>query len=351
MTMTLTLLDRPAPITDATRRQFLAGGAALAALLAGCGRDDPAAPAVDAPAQPWRFIDDLGNTVELGAPPQRVVAQVSAAGALWDLGIRPIGVFGAQRKADGTPEDAIGRVDLDTVESVGEVFGEFNVEALAALQPDLVVTLTYATDAAEEGAYWYVPDESLAPIQKIAPILAISITGAPVIRSVERFAELGAALGADLDAPELVGARQRYDTAVATLTAATAARPGLVTMFVSGYPDALYVAHPRAAIDVWLFDELGLDIVTPDVPVADFWETLSWEQVGRHSVDLIFNDDRGQALTVEQLNAQPTFAALPAVRAGQVAPWYFEAVYSHRRYAEVLDELTAAVTAADPNVV
>lgn len=28
--MTITLLDRPAPITDATRRQFLAGSAALA---------------------------------------------------------------------------------------------------------------------------------------------------------------------------------------------------------------------------------------------------------------------------------------------------------------------------------
>ncbi|MGQ0719451.1 MAG: hypothetical protein ACT4NP_19480 [Pseudonocardiales bacterium] len=116
----ISLLDRPAPITDATRRQFLAGGAAVAALLAGCGRADPADPAVDAPRQPWRFIDDLGVTVELDAPPQRVVAQVSAAGALWDLGIRPIGVFGAQRKADGSPEDAIGQVDLDTVESVGE---------------------------------------------------------------------------------------------------------------------------------------------------------------------------------------------------------------------------------------
>ncbi len=349
--MTITLLDRPVPITDATRRQFLAGGAALAALLTGCGRADPGASAVDAPGQPWRFTDDLGVTVELDAPPQRVVAQVSAAGALWDLGIRPIGVFGAQRKADGTPEDAIGRVDLDAVESLGDVFGQFNVEALAALQPDLVVTITYATDTAEEGAYWYVPDESVALVQEIAPIVAISITGAPVIRSVERFAELGAALGANLDVPELVQARQRYDDAVAALTAATAARPRLVTMFVSGYTDALYVAHPRAASDVWLFDELGLDVVTPDIPVGDFWEILSWEQVGRHPVDLIFNDVRGQAFTLEQLNAQPTFAALPAVQAGQVAPWYFEAVYSYRRYAEVLDELTAAVTAADPNVV
>lgn len=126
--MTITVLDRPGPLIDnATRRQFRAGGAVMAALLAGCGRADPAAPTVDAPGQPWRFIDDLGITVELDAPPQRVVAQVSAAGALWDLGVRPIGVFGAQRKADGTPEDAIGQVDLDTVESVGEVFGEFNV--------------------------------------------------------------------------------------------------------------------------------------------------------------------------------------------------------------------------------
>lgn len=160
-----------------------------------------------------------------------------------------------------------------------------------------------------------------------------------------------AALGADLDAPELVAARRRYESSTAALVAATAARPGLVSMFVSGYDDALYVAHPRAATDVWLFDELGLDVVTPDVPVDDFWEVLSYEQVGRHPVDLIFNDVRGQALPLGELTARPTFANLPAVRAGQVAPWYFEAVYSHRRYAEVIDELTAAVTAADPDIV
>ncbi|MBA2694350.1 MAG: hypothetical protein H0U62_00520 [Actinobacteria bacterium] len=39
--MATALLDRPVPIhDDATRRQFLIGGASLAALLAGCGSDD-----------------------------------------------------------------------------------------------------------------------------------------------------------------------------------------------------------------------------------------------------------------------------------------------------------------------
>lgn len=35
--MTITFLDRPAPVDDASRRQFLIGDASMAALLAGCG--------------------------------------------------------------------------------------------------------------------------------------------------------------------------------------------------------------------------------------------------------------------------------------------------------------------------
>lgn len=45
VTMTLALLDRPAPVhDDATRRQFLIGAASLALLLAGCASRDAETP-------------------------------------------------------------------------------------------------------------------------------------------------------------------------------------------------------------------------------------------------------------------------------------------------------------------
>lgn len=302
----------------------------------------------------WSFTDDLGVTVRLDGPPKRIVAQVSAAATLWDYGVRPVGVFGPQRRADGTRESVIGDVDLDTVDSVGgEEFGQFNVEALAALKPDLIVTVTYepSLEDARYDPYWYVPGESQEEVQAVAPIVAIGITGDPLDKTLARFSELAEALGADLDAPEIAAEKERFDAASRGLTAATAAKPGLTTMFISGYSEGLYIAHPEAAVDVWLFKNLGLEVVTPDTKVEDFWEQLSWENAAKHPADLLLNDLRGQALTTENMMSQPTFAALPAVRAGQVAPWYFEEPYSYQRYATVIEELTKAVESADPAIV
>jgi iron complex transport system substrate-binding protein len=282
------------------------------------------------------------------------VAQVSAAATLWDYGVHPVGVFGPQRKPDGTPESVLGDVDLDAVESVGEAFEEFNVEALAALRPDLIVTVTYEETLEEDTAdvYWYVPDESLEEIQAVAPILAIGIAAEPLDTVLARFAELAEALGADLESTEIAAEKARFDTASTRLTAATKAKPDLSTTFVSGTPQGLFVVHPEASADVWMFTNLGLQVVTPNAPVEEFWEQLSWENAGSHPADLIFNDVRGQAMTLDQMKSgQPTFAALPAVKAGQVAPWFFEQPYSYQRYATVLEDLTKAVESADPAVV
>ena len=49
--------------------------------------------------------------------------------------------------------------------------------------------------------YWYIPGEVQADLETIAPIVAIAIEGDPVDVTLERFADLAAALGADLGVP------------------------------------------------------------------------------------------------------------------------------------------------------
>jgi iron complex transport system substrate-binding protein len=191
------------------------------ALLAGCGGASTSGGDGDG----WTFTDDLGVTVRLDEAPKRIVAQVSAAATLWDYGVRPVGVFGPQRRADGTRESVIGDVDLDMVKSVGgEEFGQFNVEALAALKPDLIVTVTYepSLEAARYDPYWYVPAESQDEIQAVAPIVAIGITGDPLDKTLARFSELAEALGADLDEPEIAAEKDRFDASSKALTTAAA---------------------------------------------------------------------------------------------------------------------------------
>ncbi|RVX41739.1 hypothetical protein EDD27_4306 [Nonomuraea polychroma] len=71
------------------------------------------------------------------------MAQFDSAAALWDFGVRPIAVYGPHRLKDGSRDRAVGEVDITKVESIGNAFGEFNVEKYASLQPDVLVAGMY----------------------------------------------------------------------------------------------------------------------------------------------------------------------------------------------------------------
>ena len=125
-----------------TRRQFLAGTGtfALAALLGGCGDGETDGRAAQTDGS-WEFTDDRGRKISLPRRPQRIVAQVGAAAALWDFGIRPVGIFGEQKlsfaeggSANTGVDHRVGNLDLGAVEWVGTTYGEFNIEKYAALQ-------------------------------------------------------------------------------------------------------------------------------------------------------------------------------------------------------------------------
>lgn len=344
--------------TMTRRRWFAAATAMLGLVTTACGggndTPDPVTAAGTEETQEWSFTDDLGVTVTRDARPQRIVAQVSAAATLYDYGIEPVGVFGPTVREDGTPENQAGDLaELGDLPSVGSAWGEFNVEQLAALKPDLVVTVTYeeSLEKAKYDPYWFVPGESQEAIQEIAPIVAIKIQGDPVNRTVERFGDLAGALGADMDQGDNAAAFDRFETARDDLKEAIASKPGLTALFVSGYTENFYVANPKVAVDVAWFKEMGLDVPEVDVAEGEFWETLSWEQAGRHAADLILNDVRGQALTVEQMKKDfPTFANLPAVKAGQVGKWHFESPYSYGQMADVLGDLATTIRSAKTDV-
>ncbi len=331
------------------RRRLLAGLAASAVVMAAPARPafarQEATPASAGGA--WTFTDDRDITVELPERPERVVAQVTAAAALWDYGIRPVAVIGPQRLADGSPDPMVGEMDLDAVESLGEVWGEFDVELLASFAPDLFVSQSYGPAF----PLWYIPDEAVEDtIEAIVPTVGILVQDVPITQPIARFAELAESLGADMDEPDLVADKERFDEAVEELRAAIAEKPNLTVIAFGATPEALYVANPSVAADLVFLRELGLNVVQPENPDG-FWESLSWEQANAYPADLILNDARTQALPPEQLNEIPTWRELPAVKAGQVTPWNLEPVYSYRGYAPALEDLAAAIRAAREDVV
>lgn len=73
------------------------GGSALLLGRAAAWAQTPAA----LPIAGWQFRDDRGVIIELPEAPGRVAAEVNAASALWDYGVRPVGVFGPQHLGGG----------------------------------------------------------------------------------------------------------------------------------------------------------------------------------------------------------------------------------------------------------
>ncbi|MET8282694.1 ABC transporter substrate-binding protein [Micromonospora sp. NPDC005174] len=327
-----------------SRRGLLAAGGAatLAALLAGCGKDDAAKPAgSDNAAGPWSFTDDRTKKVEAPARPARVVAFTGVAAALVDFGLdkQLVGVFGETKRADGTKDPQAGDLNVETVEILGNAWGEFSLEKYAALRPELLVTHMYDPDA-----LWYVPDESKDKILPLAPSVAITTARVPMTKPIERYAALAESLGADLSAKKVTDAKARFDAASDAVRQAVKANPGIRVMACSGSPDLFYVSNPKVSTDLMYFAELGVDIVVPTkLEAGDYFEALSWENAGKFPADLILLDNRSTALQPKDLTAKPTWAQLPAVRANQVTPWDAVPRFSYAGAAPLLENLATAI--------
>jgi len=340
------------------RRRLIVVGLAALVGAAACGGTAPApsaratapgATAATTAAGPWTWTDDRGKRISLPRPPQRVVAQAAAAAALWDFGVRPVAVFGPHKLKDGGRDPEVGEVDITKVESIGNVWGEFNVEKYASLQPDLLVAGMYVRDS-----LWYVPEESIAAVDQIAPSVGVRLSGKPLTQIIERYGELAAALGADPAATPVTEAKARFEAAGAALKTLAAGKPDLKIMVVTATPDNLYVAYVPDHPDLTYFKELGLTIVSPATPTESeggFWEVLSWENADKYDADVILVDARAQSMKVAEMAKKPTWAELPAVKAGQLYAWHAAERYSHLGYAKVMEELKGNLEAARDDVV
>ncbi|SIR82400.1 ABC transporter substrate-binding protein [Micromonospora avicenniae] len=328
-----------------SRRGLLAGGAAaVALLLAGCsGGGDSAKPTTSSDG-PWTFTDDRREKVTAANRPTRVVAFTGTAAALVDFGLdkQIVGVFGETKRADGTIDPQAGDLNVESVEILGNVWGEFSVEKYAALRPELLVTHMY-----DPGALWYVPDESKNKILPLAPTVAVTTARVPMTKPIERYAQLAESLGADLSAKKVTDAKARFEAAAESVRQAVKANPGIKVLAASGSPDLFYVSNPKVSTDLMYFAELGVDIVVPTkLEAGDYFEALSWENAGKFPADLILLDNRSTALQTKDLAAKPTWAQLPAVKANQVAPWDAVPRFSYAGAAPLLENLATTIRAA-----
>jgi iron complex transport system substrate-binding protein len=338
-----------------TRRRFLGVTAAAGAAVVLAGSGGSSAQEADATPSPagsgaWSFTDDRGTTVSLQAQPERIVAYDLAASALMNFGVKLVGIFGSF-PADKNPQ--LAGLDLSGVTILGEAYGAINLEALAAAQPDLIVTIF---DPRLTGPVIGFPDAATQALaEHIAPIVAINSIK-DLTDVIDRFEELGASLGVDPKAPGVTAAHERFQSTSARLQAATAAKPGLTALALSaGSSWGFAFARPDSFPTLRLFQQLGLKMVKPASPPGDinkqynsfFYEYVSFELADVYPADLILYSILPAALDLQALSEIPTWQRLPAVQAGQLVPWRTLDPFSYKLLGDDLDALAAIVEGAE----
>jgi iron complex transport system substrate-binding protein len=344
--------------------RLVAALVAVALAASGCGDDDdpvasdpeataPAsealAPAADATTGGgWSYVDGSGTETVLDAVPVRIVAHGRAASALIPLGIRPVGIY-----ADSAVDDDLGLRDLDLtgIEIVGEEWGVINLEAVAALEPDLIVSEWWPVEEAYSGLEAETGGAN-DQLRSLAPVVGVA-QGSSIVTMIDDYEELAASLGADLAAPDVAASRTRFEDAVERFRAAVAAQPGLTALAVSPTPESLYVAVPEHAAELSDLVGFGLDVITPDEPDPGFeyWQTLSWEEADRYQADLLLIDERAYPGNLDEAEQVPTWTSLAAAAAGAIAVWPAYWLRNDADYADALEALADAVEAADPHLV
>jgi len=295
----------------------------------------------------WSFTDDKGVTIELPEIPVRIVADVNAAAPLWDFGIRPIAVFGwnATLTENGDFGAAGGRIDPSQVEIVGDEVETIRLEDALSMNPDLIVTLTWAPEEPQE--YWSIDVSVVDRVKEIAPILALSATGRADL-NLGRSVELAEALGADLSTPEQLEQKARYEAALKAFEAVAAEKSDLTNVF--GYIDAtelIYIANPPDWGDLSWYRELGLNIIDPEANSLDYWQELSKEGALMYPSDLFWQSTRPGTLTVEELQADPVVSGNPAIKSGQVGLWNQDYILSYQGMADALENLATVLASAE----
>jgi iron complex transport system substrate-binding protein len=321
-------------------------------VAAGCGSSEGApdstseTSASETTVGGWSFIDARGVEIALESAPDSIVADTYTAASLWDFGVRPVGVFGwGLEEEESAWANSLGSVDLDQVEVVG-VGDQLNIEAVAALEPDLIVGYgpVDPTDDTVAPLIW-VSDENMPLLEDIAPPVATKWFGVTLVEALDFHEDLAGALGADLDDPALVQAKTDFESAVADL-GALAEGSELTLMAVSAGPDGIWVANPPGFAILGFLSGLGFDVVVPENPDGP-WELLSWENVNLYPADVLLFVGNNP-LETGILDDQPTWLDLPAVEAEQVVSFNDKWPFNYEFYAEALSGMADSLEDFEP---
>ncbi|MFD0311199.1 ABC transporter substrate-binding protein [Streptomyces sp. NPDC127119] len=282
----------------------------------------------------WEFTDDRGITVRLAGRPERVAAYVRAGAGLWDLGVRPVAVYGSGHDGDQPDPAKSGSLADVPYLCAGRTLDH---ATLGSVRPDLIVDVTY------DGKKPYAVTEPAAE-RAGAPVLALAVGADTSLHGIlARFAELAGALGGEpaRREDELAAAEDAVRSAVrpAVRSVAAPVPPKVLALSAAG-PGQVHLARPGAWPELRHLVELGVELTEPGEGGAN-WATTTWDRAAELAPDLVLADVRGNAAPAAELESVPAWRALTS--AATVTPWNPEPPCSTRAYAAFVRSVAGAL--------
>jgi len=285
----------------------------LAALLAACA-PAPSTPVVDsaptdaaateavateAATESAAYLvtsDGLGREVTLAAPAERVVSLAPSTTEI-------LFAVGAGAQVVGRDEFSDYPAEAAAIESVGGSMGEYSVETIVALEPDLVLAAEINTP------------ELVSQLEELG-LTVFYVNNPTTIEEMYGSLENVAALTGH-DASELIDALKARVAAVDEKIAPISARPSVFYEIDASDPAKPYTYGPGTFGNLLIERAGGYNIGSE---AADMYPQLSLEQIVVTNPSIILLGDSMWGVTPESVLTREGWGEIEAVKSSQVFP-------------------------------
>jgi iron complex transport system substrate-binding protein len=245
------------------------------------------------------FTDGLGREITLAGPAQRIVSLAPSNTEI-------LFAIGAGDQVVGRDEFADYPEEAKSIESIGGSFGEYNAEAIVALEPDLVL-------AAEIN-----PPELVKQLEDLGLTvyyLKNPLTIEEMYGNLEIVGQLTGHNTADL-----VDSLKERVGAVDEKVALASARPVVFYEIDATDPAKPYTYGPGTFGDLLITRAGGVNLAT-EAGITDSYPQISLEQIVAANPDVIVLGDSMWGVTPESVQARPGWEALDAVTNNRIFPF------------------------------
>jgi iron complex transport system substrate-binding protein len=261
-------------------------------------------------AEGQRLFSHYAGETCIPEEPQRIVTLQDQNGLLplMELGVRPVGSAGHITSEGERIFRRMEGYDTAGIEWIGTYGGPPEAEAVAAMEPDLIVASPWPADAPELYG-------------EIAPVVVIDMFEQPLDDALYQFADLVGRTdrAEELEAEFLARAKEVRETLGDALETTT------ISVLTSNIDEGqFYPADPTQALGLILRE---LDPIRPaaESDLGSEREYRSIETIGDHSGDVMFQlvfdaDDRGESDAFAAFTSHPLVQATEVAQAGQIYP-------------------------------